>query len=64
MSDTSELNTGADQDEITEFSAENIISIAFGEVSVSIGGDAPFDEIESRLFNLVSFNRVAITLII
>ena len=53
MSDTSELNTEADQDEIIELSAENIISIAFGDVSISIGGDASLDELENRLFGII-----------
>jgi hypothetical protein len=43
---------GGDE-EIIELSAENIISIAFGDVSVSIGGDASFDELENRLFGII-----------
>ena len=53
MGDTSELNIEADQDEMPEFMAENMISIAFGEVSVSIGGDASFDGLEDRLFKII-----------
>ena len=40
-------------DEMPEFMAENIISIAFGDVSVSVGGDATFDELENRLFGII-----------
>lgn len=40
-------------DEIIELSAENMISITFGDVSVSIGGDATFDELEKRLFGII-----------
>ncbi len=40
-------------DEMPEFMAENIISIAFGDVSVSVGGDATFDELENRLFRII-----------
>jgi hypothetical protein len=43
---------GGDE-ELPEFMAENIISIAFGDVSVSVGGDASFDELENRLFGII-----------
>jgi hypothetical protein len=46
-----DINGG--EDELPEYAAENMISIAFGDFAVTVGGDAPLGELEDRLFRII-----------
>ncbi len=49
--ETTDIND--DDDELPEYMAENMISVSFGDVSLSIGGDASLGELEDRIFRII-----------